>query len=125
MELHRRLLGVTLRSRGRPPNPGMGGTGRVAGRRPAGAGLGGSGGTGRRRWRDGMGRRGSWLLLEVEQLDTLGEVVLDRWELVEVVQAELLEERRGGAVEDGLAGPGVGPDLVDQAAGGQGPEHPG
>jgi hypothetical protein len=56
--------------------------GRAAGYRPtwatAGTWPGGSGGTGRRRRGDGVGRRGSWLLLEVEQLDALGEVVLDR-----------------------------------------------
>ena len=56
--------------------------GRAAGYRPtwatAGTWPGGSGGTGRRRRGVGVGRRGSWLLLEVEQLDALGEVVLDR-----------------------------------------------
>lgn len=56
--------------------------GRAAGYRPtwatAGTWPGGSGGTGRRRRGDGVGRRGSWLLLEVGQLDALGEVVLDR-----------------------------------------------
>jgi hypothetical protein len=36
------------------------------------------------------------VLLEVEQVDALGQVVLDRRELVEVVEAELLEE--GGVV---------------------------
>jgi hypothetical protein len=35
----------------------------------------------------------------------------------------LLEEGGGGAVEGGLAGSGVGPDLVDEAAGGERPEH--
>ena len=56
--------------------------GRAAGYRPtwatAGTWPGGSGGTGRHRRGVGVGRRGSWLLLEVEQLDALGEVVLDR-----------------------------------------------
>ena len=39
------------------------------------------------------------------------------------VESEPLEERRGGAEQDGLAGPGVAADLVDVAAGLQRPDH--
>src|SRR4029450_5078293 len=72
----------------------------------------------------GVGQRGSWLLLDVEQVDALWQGVLGGWELGQGAQGKLLGEGGGGAVEDGLAGAGVGADLVDEAAGGQGPEHP-
>ncbi len=52
-----------------------------------------------------------------------GHELGERRELVDRVQAELLEEQRRGAPQDGLARTGVAADLVDVPATLQGAQH--
>src|SRR2546421_6772959 len=59
-----------------------------------------------------------WLLGTQRVLERLhdlgtGHEVAERRQVVERVEAELLQEQQGGAVEDGLAGTGVAGDLLD------------